>query len=154
MHQVQVYAGDRQTLGTEYLAIIEVLKKYYDALYRCDTELLSRVFHSNAQYFTASGGELLHLDMKTYFPIVEQRISPQSSGEAYGFSIDSLEFVGEVTAIARMRSSMFDKNFIDILALIKIDGKWQIISKVFHYITQLDLKSEQSNQVFSEKTAT
>ena len=154
MYQVQVYAGDRQTLGIEYLAIIEVLKKYYDALYRCDTALLSQVFHSSAQYFTASSGELLHLDMKTYFPIVEQRISPQSSGEAYGFSIDSIEFVGDVTAIARMRSSMFSKNFIDLLALIKIDGKWQIISKVFHYVTQLDLKSKQSNQVFSEKTAT
>lgn len=154
MYQVQVYADDRQTLGIEYLAIIEVLKKYYDALYRSDTALLSQVFHSSAQYFTASGGELLHLDMKTYFPIVEQRISPQSSGEAYGFLIDSIEFVGDVTAIARMCSSMFSKNFIDLLALIKIDGKWQIISKVFHYITQLDMKSQQSNQVFSEKTAT
>ena len=92
--------------------------------------------------------------MKTYFPIVEQRISPQSLGEAYGFSIDSIEFVGDVTAIARMRSSMFAKNFIDLLALIKIDGKWQIISKVFHYTTQLDLKSKQSNQGFSEPTAT
>ena len=153
MHQVQVDADNLQTLGIEYVAVIEVLKKYYDALYRCDTELLSRVFHSSAQYFTASGGELLHLDLKTYFPIVEQRISPQSSGEAYGFSIDSIEFVGDVTAIARMRSSMLSKNFIDLLALIKIDGKWQIISKVFHYIPQLDLKSKQSNQVLSEKTA-
>ena len=142
MHQVQVYTDARQTLGLEYLAIIEVLQKYYDALYRCDTALLSQVFHSNAQYFTASDGELLHLDMKTYFPIVEQRISPQSSGEAYEFLIDSIEFVGDVTAIARMRSSMFSKSFIDLLALIKIDGQWQIISKVFHYITQLELKSQ------------
>ena len=138
MYQVQVHATD-----LEYLALVEVLKKYYDALYRCDTELLSQVFHSSAQYFTASSGELLHLDMNTYFPIVKQRISPESSGEAYGFLIDSVEFVGDVTAIARMRSSLFSKNFIDLLALIKIHGKWQIISKVFHYTTQLDMRSEQ-----------
>ena len=154
MHQVQVYADDRKTLDRKYLAILEVLKKYYDALYHCDTELLSQVFHHSAQYFTASSGELLHLDMKSYFPIVKQRISPKSSGEDYGFSIDSIDFIGDVTAIVRMRSSMFAKNFIDLLALIEIDGKWQIISKVFHYTTQLGTKSKQPNQGFSEKPAT
>ncbi|MEM9152899.1 MAG: nuclear transport factor 2 family protein, partial [Cyanobacteria bacterium P01_F01_bin.3] len=115
-------------------------KAYYDGLYRCDTALLAQVFHENAQYFTASSGELLHLDMNTYFPIVDQRISPESSGEAYGFSIDSIAFVGDVTAIAQMRSSLFSKDYIDLLALIKIDSQWQIISKVFHYANQLNEK--------------
>lgn len=136
MHQVQVRVDEQAATG--YSAIVAVLKEYYDALYRCDSALLAQVFHPSAQYFTASSGELLHLDMNTYFPIVEQRISPQSSGEAYGFSIDSIEFVGNVTAIVHMRSSLFSKDFIDVLALIKIDDKWQIISKVFHYTTQLD----------------
>ena len=144
MYQIQAHVDNQQTLGLEYLAIVGVLKKYYNALYRCDTELLSQVFHSSDQYFTAASGELLHLDMNTYFPIVAQRISPESSGEAYGFLIDSIEFVGDVTAIARMRSSMFSKNFIDLLALIKIDDRWQIISKVFHYTNQLDMSPKQS----------
>ena len=122
MDQIQVYVDDQETLNRQYLAILKVLKKYYDALYRCDTELLSQVFHSSAQYFTASSGELLHLDMNSYLPIVEQRISPQSSGEAYGFTIDSIDFIGGVTAIAQMRSSMFAKNFIDLLALVEIEG--------------------------------
>ena len=138
MYQVRVHVDDRQAMGLEYLAIVEVLKEYYDALYRCDPALLAQVFHPSAQYFTASSGELLHLDMNTYFPIVEQRSSPESSGEPYGFSIDSIEFIGDVTAIAHMRSSMLSKNFVDLLALIKIDSRWQIISKVFHYTTQID----------------
>ncbi|MEM6452610.1 MAG: nuclear transport factor 2 family protein [Cyanobacteria bacterium P01_D01_bin.105] len=143
MHQVHVQ-DCQQTQGLEYLAVVEVLKDYYDALYRCDTGLLAQIFHASAQYFTASSGELLHLDMNTYFPIVEQRISPESSGETYGFSIDSIEFVGAVTAIAIMRSSLFSKDYIDLLALIKLDGKWQIISKVFHYTSQPDTQPEQS----------
>ncbi len=143
MNQAQVYAVEEQAAGNEYLAIVAVLRRYYEALYRCDTDLLARVFHPSAQYFTASGGELLHLNMDAYFPIVEERLSPESSGEPYGFSIDSIEFVGDVTAIARMRSSMLSKDFIDLLALIQIDGKWQIISKVFHYQPQIDGRSEQ-----------
>lgn len=138
MYQVQLPVDDRPATSfeysaLEYSAVVEVLKAYYDGLYRCDTALLAQVFHENAQYFTASSGELLHLDMNAYFPIVDRRISPESFGEAYGFSIDSIEFVGDVTAIAQMRSSLFAKDYIDLLALLKIDGQWQIISKVFHY---------------------
>jgi Putative lumazine-binding len=140
MNQAQVYAVDKQVYGVEYLAIVDLLKRYYDALYRCDTALLATVFHANAQYFTASSGELLHLDMNSYFPIVEQRISPEDSGESYTFSINSIELAGAVTAIARMRSSMLGKDFIDLLTLIQLKGEWKIITKVFDYTIHADTK--------------
>ena len=145
MNSKQPDATHQAAMGHQYSAVIEVLKAYYDALYRCDTECLAQVFHPRAHYVTASSGELLHLDMNTYFPIVEQRISPETTCEPYRFSIDSIEFVGNVTAIARMRSSMFSNDYIDSLTLIKIDGNWQIISKVFHY-TSLSL-TEQPTQL-------
>lgn len=139
MNQAQAYVVDRKASSTEYSAIVDVLGRYYDALYRCDIALLATIFHPNAQYFTASSGELLHFDMNAYFPIVEQRISPESSGESCEFSVDSIEFAGPVTAIARMYSSMFSKDFIDLLTLIQLDGEWKIISKVFHYTTHADI---------------
>jgi Putative lumazine-binding len=138
MNQAQVYEVDKQVYGIEYFAIVDLLKRYYDALYRCDTALLATVFHTSAQYFTASSGELFHLDMHSYFPIVEQRISPESSGEPYVFSIDSIELAGSVTAIARMRCSMLGKDFIDLLTLIQLEGEWKIIAKVFHYTIHPD----------------
>jgi Putative lumazine-binding len=138
MTQAQVCTVDKQVYGIEYFAIIDLLKRYYDALYHCDTALLATVFHVSAQYFTASSGELLHLDMHSYFPIVEQRISPESSGEPYAFSIESIELAGDVTAIARMRSSMLGKDFIDLLTLVQLEGEWKIIAKVFHYTIHAD----------------
>jgi hypothetical protein len=121
-----------------YAAVIELLDKYYDGLYYGDTALLRDVFHPDARYVTVSGGQLLQLDMASYFPIVEARTSPQQLGEPYRFQIESLEFAGPATALARVRSSMFGKDFIDLLAMIQIDGAWRIISKVFHY----DLRSQ------------
>ncbi len=138
MNQAQVYAVDQQVDGIEYSAIVEVVERYYDALYRCDLALLATVFHRSAQYFTASSGELLHLDLDAYFPIVKQRISPESAGEPYDFAIDAIEFAGAVTAIARMRCSMLAKDFIDLLTLIKLEGEWKIITKVFHYTNHVD----------------
>ncbi|TVO58506.1 nuclear transport factor 2 family protein [Denitromonas halophila] len=113
--------------------ITTLLQKYYDALVRCDTALLAEVFHPEAHYFTASDGQLLHLDMPTYFPIVAARTSPDSTGEACHYTIDSIELIGPVTALARMRSTMLQKHFNDILSLILIDGQWRIIAKVFHF---------------------
>lgn len=133
MNSTQVRATQKQVTDREYTAIFEVLRCFYDGLYRCDTALLSTVFHPNAQYFTASDGALLHLDMDTYFPIVEQRTSPESSKEPYEFSVDSIEFVGPITVIARMRSSMLSKDYTDLLTLVQLEGDWKIITKVFHY---------------------
>lgn len=117
----------------EYKKIVDILERYCDGLYRCDTAVLQTVFHPQAQYFTASEGELLHLDMATYFPIVEARTSPQSRGEPYQFAIDSIEFAGPVTAFARMRCTMLARRYIDFLTLLQIDGEWRIIAKVFHF---------------------
>ena len=114
-------------------AVIELLGKYYDGLYYGDTARLRAVFHPQAHYVTISGGPLLQLDMASYFPIVEARTSPHQLGEPYGFQIDSIEFAGPATALARVRSSMLAKDFIDLLTLVCADGVWQIISKVFHY---------------------
>jgi Putative lumazine-binding len=130
---------EQQSASIQYSAIIDVLERYYAALYRCDIALLSTVFHPSAQYFTASSGKLLHLDMDAYLPIVKQRISPESCGESYKFSIDSIQFAGPMTAIARMYSSLFAKDFIDLLTLIRIDAEWKIISKVFHYVEHSDV---------------
>lgn len=146
MNQAEVYAMDKQVYGIEYVAIVDLLKRYYDALYRCDTALLATVFHASSHYFTASNGELLHLDMQSYFPIVEQRTSPESSGESYAFSIDSIELAGSVTAIARMQCSMLGKDFIDLLTLIKLEGEWKIIAKVFHYTVHPDKALLPTNQ--------
>lgn len=116
----------------DYETLVRVLNRYYDGLYRCDTDLLATVFHPQAHYATASEGELLHLDMQSYFSIVEKRASPLSLGETHRFEIESIEFAGPMTAFARLRCFMLSKDYTDFLSLVRIGEKWLIISKVFH----------------------
>ena len=71
--------------------------------------------------------------MDDYFPIVDQRASPASRGEARTDRILAIEFAGPVTALARVACSIQPKHFIDLLTLVKLDGRWQVIAKVFHY---------------------
>lgn len=124
-------------MDERYAALAAVLQDYFDGLYHCDTKLLAKVFHPQARYACATdtlgGGELVHLGMADYFPIVEQRVSPASQGQERRDQIVSIEFAGRVTALARVHCAIGPKYFTDLLTFILVEGRWQIISKVFHY---------------------
>ncbi len=114
-------------------AITRVLNQYFDGLYRSDTTLLRQVFHPAALYACATDGSLLTMGMDAYFPMVDKRPSPASRGDARTDRIISIEFAGPVTALARVECSIKPKHFTDLLTLVHLEGRWQIISKVFHY---------------------
>ena len=116
-----------------YRDIVDVLSTYFDGLYHSDTGRLRRVFHPRAHYVCATEGTLLYRTMEEYFPVVDQRPSPASRGEARADSIVSIEFAGPVTAVAKVNCAIAPKYFTDLLTLIHLDGRWQIISKVFHF---------------------
>ncbi|SDA44741.1 nuclear transport factor 2 family protein [Sinorhizobium sp. NFACC03] len=117
----------------QFAAIVEVLQGYFDGLYRSDTSILKQVFHPKALYATATDGTLLELDMDRYFPVVDKRPSPESRGEEHADRILSIEFAGPVTALAKVQCAIGEKDFTDLLSLVFVDGRWQIIAKVFHY---------------------
>lgn len=112
--------------------IIDIVNAYMDGLYNSDAEALAKVFHPKAVYACASGGELVHLDMDAYFEIVRKRPSPVSSA-ALNDRVISVESAGPVTAFVRAECTIPPKAFTDLLSLIRVDGRWQIIAKVFHY---------------------
>jgi hypothetical protein len=114
-------------------AITDLLTVYFDGLYHSDTARLRRVFHPLARYVCATEGGPLALDMPAYFAIVDQRPSPASRAEARTDRILGIELAGPVTALARVQCSIGPKLFTDFLSLIHVDGRWQIISKVFHF---------------------
>lgn len=116
--------------------VVAVLQEYFDGLHHSDTQRLRRVFHPQAVYATASHGQPLVLGMDDYFPIVDARPSPASKGEARTDEIVSLEFAGPVTARATLRCSIRPRHFVDLLTLIHVDDRWQVIAKVFNWEEQ------------------
>lgn len=116
-----------------YGEIVEMLGQYFDGLYHSDTARLRRVFHAQARYVCATESPLVHLGMDEYFPIVDKRPSPASRGEVRRDRIVSIELAGPVTAFARVNCAIGPRFFTDLLTLIRVDGRWQIIAKVFHF---------------------
>jgi len=111
-----------------------VLRDYFDALYFCDVAKLQRVFHPKAIYATADESPLLYRTMDEYMPVVAARQSPASRGESRKDHIDSIEIAGANTAMARLRCSIGTRDFVDFLTLVRTEGRWQVIAKVFQII--------------------
>ncbi len=120
-------------MDERYGEVVAMLSTYFDGLYHSDTGRLERVFHPLAHYVTATEGGPLHLTMAQYFPMVDKRPSPASRDETRSDRIVSVEFAGPVTAFARVECSIGPKFFTDLLTLIYVEGRWRIISKVFHF---------------------
>ncbi len=124
-------------MSTDLLApfdtVAAVLQRYFDGLHHSDSGRLRTVFHPSALYATATGGSLTALSMDAYFPIVDARPSPASRHETRADRILRIEFHGPVMALALVACAIGPKHFTDLLTLLWIDARWQIISKVFHY---------------------
>lgn len=125
-------------MDPRYQELTAALETYFDGLYHSDTKRLGRVFHPQAIYACATEGTLTYHTMATYFPVVDARPAPAASNQPRADRIVSIEFAGPVTAIAVVNCAIGPKSFTDLLTFVKLDGRWQIMSKVFHF----DLKTE------------
>lgn len=117
----------------DFAAVTVVLQDYFDGLYHSDTGRLARVFHEKAIYVSVTEGTLIHRTMAEYFPIVEARDPPAARQEPRADRIVAIAFAGPATATARVNCAIGPRHFTDCLTLIRDQGRWQIISKVFHW---------------------
>ena len=111
-----------------------LLARYFDGLYTGDVELLEQVFHPAALYATADERPLLHRSMPEYFRVVASRQSPASRNEVRRDRIERIQFAGDNTALARVRCSIGRRDFVDFLSLVRVDGHWRVMAKVFQII--------------------
>jgi hypothetical protein len=123
-------------METPFAAIAATMQDYFDGLYESDTRRLARAFHPQAIYACATEGTLVRLTMPEYFPVVDQRPSPASRHEPRRDEIVSVTLAGPVTAFVQARCAIGPKLFTDFLTLVHVDGRWQILSKVFHFDIQ------------------
>lgn len=120
---------------SDFAQIERVLADYFDGLHHSDTGRLRQALHAQAGYYCVNDdGSLLHLTMPQYLPIVDRRASPASQGHARADRVLSIEFAGPTVALARVACAIPPRAFVDLLSMLKLDGRWWIVSKVFQVV--------------------
>ena len=110
----------------DYEAIIGVLNCYFDGLYTGDVRKLRGIFHEDA----VLKGNGYRKSLDEWLEAVANRPIPRNEGMPFNFNVLSLEVVGD-QAMAKVDSPLLAAHFIDFLALLKEDGQWRIVNKLF-----------------------
>lgn len=124
-------------MSSDVSAVEKVLQVYFDGLYEGDTKKLGEAFHPASHlYAPGADGKATDLPRGEWFKMVEGRPSGKAKGSARADRIVSIDFSGPHTAIAKVECQLPPRYFTDYLTLLKVDGRWQIISKTFHTVTK------------------
>ena len=115
-------------------AIEAMLSDYFDAMHTQDMEKFDRVFHKDVVLYSAQTGELNIRPYVVYREAVVNRESPESKGEARNEKILMIDEISDTAALAKVQLEMFGGVMQDYLSLIHIDGRWQIISKIWERV--------------------
>ena len=119
-------------ITSDEAAVRQVVQDYFDALYDGDVTKFREVFHPACRLFTLSEGKLLTLDYEPYMARVAGRASSASRGDARDDEIVLLTVASPTTAFVRVRDCYLPMHFVTDLSLLKVDGRWRIVSKLWH----------------------
>ena len=112
--------------------IEKVIKTYFDLLYKGDKDLIETVFLPGANVSSLYNDNIVKIDMDGFRKRIAERESPESIGEMRDDKIIMIDISSPTTAMVKVKCNILHNNYIDYLSLLKVSGKWKIISKVFH----------------------
>ena len=118
-------------MSTAYAEIATALESYFTGFFDGDVEKLQQIFHPNAHLYAAIGGVLTDRNMEKVYEGVRGRESSVERGFERFDRILSIDQSGPEAAIAKVQIALGDQLYTDFLNMLKLDGRWQIISKVF-----------------------
>ncbi len=117
-----------------YPDIVESLRAYFDGFYYSDVAQLKTIFHPACHLYTATDGPLQDDDMDAVYARVAGRTAPAANRQKRLDRILSVDHSGPESALAKVQIAIGEKLFTDYLTMLKIGGRWQIISKTYTYV--------------------
>lgn len=121
-------------MSSAYAELAEAMELYFDGFYNGDVEMLKKVFHPDCHLISGTGGTLANDPMPAVYGRVQGRAKPSERGQARYDQILSIDLAGPETALVTCRIALEPKLFTDYLNFVKLDGRWQIVSKVFTWV--------------------
>jgi hypothetical protein len=109
------------------LAAVEtVVGDYLKAGKTGDIQLFRRAFHPSARLQFVQGGDYREWSLEEY-------LGGRTAGKRsnHRVRILSIDFAG-TSAAAKVELDYGHRRFVDFLSLLKIDGQWRIVNKVFY----------------------
>ena len=101
---------------------------YVDGGKSGQSALMREAFHADATIFGYAGDELFAGPIQKLFDWIEQN----GPAQRLQSQIAAIEIAETIATVRLELDSWSGRRFTDMFTLLKVDGQWKIISKVFH----------------------
>lgn len=114
--------------------ILLLLENYFEVIHAQDLDLFDQVFHKDCCLYGVQDDQSVLRPYQVYRDAVASRQSPKELGNPRKDEILDFDQISDTMAWAKVSLQMFGGIMQDYLNLIKIDGKWWIIAKLYQQV--------------------
>ena len=118
----------------DHTEIQGLMQRYFDGLYRSDSDVLRTVFHEDLAYVNGTAGTYEHMGLDAYMARIDARTPPASRGDPREEVVERITLKGDRIGIVEARMTMMGRNYQDLLTLIHTDDGWRVLTKVFSFV--------------------
>ena len=114
-------------------AIEATIQTYFDGLYEGDADKLGSIFHDASALTWEQDGKIMVMSRDAWLQVVRGRPSSKANDLARDDAILLIDQSGPTTAFVKVKCQIPPRYFTDYLNLIKAEGRWQIVQKVYAF---------------------
>jgi len=114
------------TAANDFESVTRIVQDYFDGLHYGDPSKLRTIFHEDA-FLKAPGSRR---SLEQWLAAVASRPVPSKQGRAYDFKLLSIDVIKD-QAMVKLECPLFEHRYIDFLGLLKEDGHWKIVNKMY-----------------------
>lgn len=113
------------------MTIQNVIQDYFQGYQQADTSLIQNAFHPKTKLLSIIDGKMEVTEMEDWLKSLEAR---RARGDIRigKLKIESIDVTDQAASVKlKIRFQTFE--FTDYLSLLRIDGMWVIVGKIYHY---------------------
>jgi hypothetical protein len=123
-------AADLSARWSDEAAIRQTVQYYFDGGTHRDSVALRKAFHPDARMLFARDGKLVVVPISEYIARVAGDRPKPGEVDSTRKRVTSVDVTGDA-AIARVELGRAEGVITDYMSLLKVDGRWQIVNKIF-----------------------
>jgi len=123
----------KQLIGAPSIVqeIQSLVSNYFTLLYAQDMALFDKVFHKDTTLYNAQNGVISVLPIEKFREFLKHGKSAKENGSPREERIIMIDVLSPEMALAKVRLRINNDIFDDYLNLIKVDGRWLVVSKMW-----------------------
>lgn len=130
-------AADLSARWADEAAIRQTVQYYFDGGKNRDSVALRKAFHPEARMLFAKDGKLAVVPIGEYIArVTENKLKP-GEVDSTRRRVTEVDVAGDA-AIAKLELERPDALVTDYMSLLKVDGRWMIVNKIFARETRRD----------------